>query len=300
MANAMVPVLDSDFARNAQGLLLREAPGGYQFVYQRKNDAFRVVAYNQRDNAVGLVRWVLGAGAQGQTPILQSGQRFYESRVSFFPRLHQYGITVGQDAVASSNVRSSLGRQEDRRQILECLNCHAKVSSPELTDVTPGVSCERCHAGAQQHSGDPKATVVNPGKLTAREQVRLCGTCHRNEPPVDEAQLENVRFQPLRLMKSRCFVKGDIRCTTCHAAHYDAKRAAPDFYNDKCRTCHAAAHAAPTRHIAEACITCHMPQIQLHPGLRFTDHFIRVAKVSEYPTEAIVQRDGEQRNLGQP
>jgi hypothetical protein len=33
-----------------------------------------------------------------------------------------------------------------------------------------------------------------------------------------------------------------------------------------------------------------MPQIQLHPALRFTDHYIRVVRNTDYPVNSIVQR----------
>ena len=61
----------------------------------------------------------------------------------------------------------------------------------------------------------------------------------------------------------------DHSCTTCHAAHQDARRNDPAFYNTRCLACHTQPHQSGN------CISCHMPRVQLHPALAFTDHFIR-------------------------
>jgi hypothetical protein len=123
--------------------------------------------------------------------------------------------------------------------------------------------------------------------------VRFCGDCHRTKPPVDDRQLENLRFQPLRLMKSRCFAGGKLACTTCHPAHQDARRNAAAFYNEKCITC----HNVPAPHTDERaqgdCIGCHMPYVQLHPALKFTDHFIRVVKTGDLPASTLLRRPTE-------
>ena len=292
MASAMVPVLQSAFAQNIEKLALHEADGGYQFVYKKNASNLSVISFRGSDAATGTIDWVLGSGAQGQTPIVKSAGTFVESRVSFFPKLEQYGITVGQNAAASANAIASLGRPKTSSELSQCLGCHSTVLDTTFTNITPGVQCEKCHPGAASHAMG-KGMPLNPGKLTADQQVRLCGNCHRISPPVDDTQLENIRFQPLRLMKSSCFGSGKLACTTCHPAHQDARRKGAAYYNAKCVEC----HAGSTRHVSAGthtdCIGCHMPQIQLHPALRFTDHFIRVVRASDYPLGSIRQRDGD-------
>jgi hypothetical protein len=288
MASAMLPVLESAFAQNIEKLALHESNGGYQFLYKKNASNLTVISFRGSDAARGTIDWVLGSGAQGQTPIVKSGGTFFESRVSFFPKLEQYGITVGQNAAASASAIASLGRPKTPSELSECLGCHSTVLDSTFTRIIPGVQCEKCHPGAASHAAG-KGMPFNPGKLTADAQVRFCGNCHRVSPPVDDAQLENIRFQPLRLMKSRCFGSGKLTCTTCHPAHEDARRNTAAFYNAKCLVC----HAGSTPHAASAqsdCIGCHMPQVQLHPALRFTDHFIRVVRATDYPPGTIVQR----------
>jgi hypothetical protein len=239
----------------------------------------------------------MGAGAQGQTPLVVTGNAVLESRVSYFPALRRFGITIGQQADASPNAFAALGVKQDPKTLRSCLNCHATGVTQNLEPVLPGVQCERCHAGAAAHA-ENKGAVTNPGNMAAVDQIRFCAACHRDKPPVDDTQLENVRFQPLRLMKSRCFRSGKLSCTTCHVAHQDARRNDPAFYNDRCLTCHAAQtgvlHHSDTRQKGN-CIGCHMPYVELHPALHFTDHDIRVVKSGDMPAGALQKvRPGDQ------
>jgi hypothetical protein len=288
MANAMVRASESSFAVNLPDRPLKESNDGYLFAYIRTSDKLTVTAFRNAERADGIIKWVLGAGAQGQTPLVETQASIRESRVSYFPQLRRYGITIGQDAGPSRSADAALGRSvnSDRET---CVGCHA-TSGPGEANFAPGVQCERCHPGAEQHAHG-QGRPFNPGKAGAAQQVTFCGGCHRTKPPVDDNQLENVRFQPLRLIKSRCFSSGKLACTTCHPAHQDARRRAAAFYNERCVTC----HASPAPHTDERargdCIGCHMPYIELHPALRFTDHFIRIVRANDVPKSLVRQRD---------
>lgn len=286
MAHAMVPAATSAFAEHTTEIKLKESENGFEFTYQRIETGLAVRAQRGNETAQGTIEWVFGAGAQGQTPLVQGPNGMLESRVSYFPGLNQYGITVGQAAGASPNAIAALGLRQSNRDLQACIGCHASAITPDLRPVVPGVQCVRCHSGASEHARTNGVSKVgNPGKLSAPEQVRFCGNCHRVRPPVDDKQLENIRFQPLRLMKSRCFASGKLACTTCHPAHQDAKRNDDAFYNEKCQMCHSASEpqGAPHRDGRQTgdCIGCHMPEVQLHPALRFTDHYIRVVAGKE-------------------
>jgi hypothetical protein len=289
MAHAMIRAPESPFAQHLPDHPLAESNGGYQFIYSNRADALELLAFRGSDRAAGVIEWVLGAGAQGETPLVKTRNGVVESRVSFFPQLQQYGITVGQNGGASPNAIAALGLKESRTNLKECIGCHATSMTADFDRSIPGVQCERCHPGAQEHANG-HGTPLNPGKLTPIAQVQFCGQCHRVKPPVDDLQLENMRFQPLRLMKSRCYASGKLACPTCHAAHQDAKRNAAAYYNEKCQIC----HSNPAAHVdARAngdCIGCHMPYVQLHPALKFTDHYIRVVKPGDLPAEILARR----------
>lgn len=292
MAHAMWPALESAFAQNLPDQPLRESAEGYTTSYRRVETGLVVTVQHDGSRAEGLIEWVLGAGAQGQTPLVRVPDGIRESRVSYFPQLHRYGITVGQDAGSSPSPQAAMGVRQNGRDLQSCIGCHSSAITRDLEPVVPGVQCVRCHLGAEEHARGGK-NPLNPGKLPAPEQVRFCGNCHRNKPPVDDAQLENLRFQPLRLTKSACFASGRLACTTCHVAHQDARRNDPDFYNAKCHGCHDSDPFHADNRKAGDCIGCHMPYVELHPALHFTDHYIRVFKPGDLPAFIIRSRPGD-------
>lgn len=278
MAHALVPVLQSAFARNLPNHPLAESNGGYIFEYRQVGQGLAVTTMRGLDEAQGFIRWVVGAGAQGQTPLVETREGIAQHRVSYFPQLQRYGITVGDDAGASANAEAALGRTWSKKDLRDCLNCHATSVSSDLKSFTPGVQCLKCHPGANEHTlghGVP----FNPGKIDAEAQVRFCGQCHRVEAAPNGNTLETIRFQPLRLMKSKCFASGKLACTTCHVAHHDALRSDPDYYNGKCLSCHVGLPHVRQQQTAN-CIGCHMPEVQLGQTLRFTDHDIRIVKTA--------------------
>jgi hypothetical protein len=273
MATAMMPAIFSPFARNLPKEPLRESADGYAFEYRVTDEGISVTASRGTDHAQGLIKWVVGAGEAGQTPLIQTRRGIAQHRVSYFPQLRRYGITVGDDAGASPNADAALGRIWKTADLAKCLNCHATSVSSDLATFTPGIQCIRCHPGAEEHSRG-RRTPLNPGKLSAAAQVAFCGDCHRSKAPASDAEVETVRFQPLRLMKSKCFASGQLSCTTCHDAHEDVRRNNVS-YNQRCVACHPSQRHVPATEDND-CVQCHMPAVQLHPALRFTDHFIRV------------------------
>jgi len=153
----------------------------------------------------------------------------------------------------------------------------------------------------------PKAAsqaILNPGSFGPVDLADFCGACHR--APLDVAAAKDygpldIRFQPYRLSKSRCWSRPDprITCIACHDPHKPLVRDAA-FYDTKCLACHgnADAHAAtgiaadqpgsrPSNCPVETarCVSCHMPKYedaQFHGS--FTDHDIRIVRPGDpYP-----------------
>lgn len=297
MAHAMLPVSESAFAAHLPTAPLHESQDGFTLQFTKQGQEVRVHSARGDQAGDGTIRWVLGAGAQGQTPLVRTDSGdLLESRVSYFPGLDRYGVTIGQTAGASSSAQSALGFRFSDHETKQCIACHVTGVTKDFEPAIPGVQCVRCHAGADEHAAHPSAKrPANPGRMNASAQVRFCGTCHRSRPPVDDLQLENVRFQPYRLAMSRCFRSEQLSCIGCHPAHQDAKRADAAFYNAKCEACHSAGSSghktATDRRASGNCIGCHMPYVELHPGLHFTDHFIRVVKTGDLPPDTLRKRN---------
>lgn len=275
---AMKPARQSSFAQGLNGLTLRESADGYEFLYKLTAEGIAITAIRGTRRGEGLIEWVIGAGLQGQTPLVRTPQGLRESRVSYYPKLERYGVTFGHPAGVSSSPEAALGIAETKGEAQQCIGCHSSGVTDDLEPAVPGVQCWRCHDGALEHANGGDKPPFNPGKLSADGQVLFCAECHRLKAPRANDP-GNVRFQPMRLIQSRCYKNSKaLACTTCHVAHHDARRNDLDFYNGKCRGCHAAATIHADARGQGNCIGCHMPSVQLHPALRFTDHYIRIAR----------------------
>jgi hypothetical protein len=174
-------------------------------------------------------------------------------------------------------------------------------------NAIPGIGCEACHGPGLQHvilnTSQPESggsqLVMNPAKLNPEDSVDFCGACHRTTADAELQGLtaggvNNVRLQPYRLQKSKCWAKADARitCIACHDPHVQVV-SDPGFYDGKCLACHASqAHPANAKEAAppckrgmKNCVSCHMQQIDV-PGTytTFTDHYIRIVKAgAPYP-----------------
>jgi hypothetical protein len=198
-----------------------------------------------------------------------------------------------------------MGRELSIWESRSCFNCHATgvVPGEKLVpeNLVPGLECERCHSGAQQHMADAArdnfTTLPKSLRRMDAEQVsNFCGQCHRTWDTVVRNHWHGpafVRFQPYRLANSKCFIGNDkrISCLACHDPHQQLSHDQA-FYDAKCLACHSASKtpaAAPMAKICSVaksnCVSCHMPKIEL-PGVqvKFTDHQIRIVRAGDpYP-----------------
>lgn len=271
-ARSLRPITTTEFWKNLPDGPIAEARNGYQLHYQRTDEGVRVLAERGPERLTAAIEWAFGAGAQGVTPLLRRGDRFYEHRISFYPPAGRFDLTLGHSPGPSASAEAALGIGQPRETLRQCLGCHASIEennrSERTTAVrTPGVDCSRCHDGAERHA-TMQSPVGNPRRLSPQAEVALCAACHRLTPPGRANDPLNIRFQPLRLLRSACYEKGGVRCSTCHPAHQDrAQKAA--FYRSRCLNCH------PQQARKGDCLPCHMPRSSPAPYLTFTDHWIR-------------------------
>ena len=205
------------------------------------------------------------------------------------------------------NLTEAMGRELSIWDARQCFNCHAThaIEGVRLTldKIRPGLDCERCHDGAQQHMADAARSNFSTlpkslNKMDAEETSTFCGQCHRSWDTVVRNHWRGpvfVRFQPYRLSNSKCFQINDRRIKTrlaCHDPHQPANHTV-SYYDAKCLACHGDAKPPLKANMAvkkcpvskRDCVTCHMPKIE-QPGKHasFTDHEIRIVKSGEaYP-----------------
>jgi tetratricopeptide (TPR) repeat protein len=291
-AASLARVTESSLAEKLIGQTVREK-SGLAFDYSRAPEGVRVTARRGEERSSAVLEWAFGAGAQGITPVGRIGNQFFEHRVSWFTREERAGLTIGHSAEPPQSIRAALGQPQSAAVIYQCFQCHATgvERGPDLSHMRPGIECERCHGLGVEHVRRPSAqSIRNPGRLAPEALIKACGECHRlpasgGKPTAEElAKPETVRFAPIGLIASRCFqASGKLSCLTCHDPHGDASNSA-EFYASKCVGCHTAAPSAGSecrRAAGENCLPCHMPKSSPVPLLEFTDHRIRIARVSE-------------------
>jgi Cytochrome c554 and c-prime len=255
------------------------------------------------------IRWIFGV--HSQTWVLEKDGSFYESQVSFFRMEQGLAITPGHAELVPHNITEAMGRKTSYAELMKCFNCHSTgaIEGTKLTldKLRPGLSCERCHQDADRHMAeaihDNYTTLPKSLKaMNAEDAANFCGQCHRTwdmairnhwHGPAD------VRFQPYRLVNSKCFLGSDARisCMACHDPHKPVDTKSED-YDATCLACHGASkHPDPANNSHPAtvakictvaksnCASCHMPKIDLPEGhAAFTDHEIRIVRPNDpYP-----------------
>ncbi len=252
----------------------------------------------------------LGKGVIGQTYLYRLESGLYETHVSYYDKLDGLDITTGHERKIPGSLEDAHGKFLHESVARQCFACHntASITEDRLDPgkMIVGVTCEACHGPGAKHAALMTAgekspankLILNPARLTPKDQTDFCGACHRTWWDVkllDERGLDNVRFHPYRLQSSRCWTVEDerITCAACHDPHGSPSGKHVD-YDEKCLACHAissgsaAKPAGSTRPCPVArkdCADCHMPKYE-PPAMHFTftDHWIRVVRPGQaYP-----------------
>jgi DNA-directed RNA polymerase subunit RPC12/RpoP len=264
-----------------------EERSGLVFEYRPEVDRLLLVISQGQQQLTTELNWIFGSGSQAYTPVGLWKGRYFEHRVSFYTSANRPGRTLGHSGTPSRSLEEGLGQIQDPNTIYRCFNCHATnvKPGPDLSVMQPGITCERCHQGSEEHSRSPGKMRTVTASLTAMESVRFCGQCHRTPSPDSQSQAPeiddpmSIRFQPIGFTASNCFKKSKaFSCISCHNPHENAQKSA-EFYTAKCLSCHADSSQAQVRLCKRVnktnCLPCHMPKRSPAEFLSFTDHRIR-------------------------
>lgn len=314
MAHAAWKASETAVLRAKPTISLSELP--FQTVITRDREGSTYTVARGGEAKRGWILWSMGDGMMGQTFVLSSGGSLFESELSYFPAINGLDLTPGHSRAAPQDMEDAFGMRESTESAQRCFACHTTASSVrwqfEPAKAIPGVTCEACHGPGARHVKAMQAhqfqkgedAILDPDALSPIQLVDFCGACHR--APQDVAASKdyfpiNVRFQPYRLSKSRCWSQPDprITCIACHDPHEQLVQDI-DSYDEKCLACHASSaapassedHRVFTSRMAPACpvktsqcVSCHMPRYkvpQMH-GV-FTDHDIRIVRPGDpYP-----------------
>ncbi len=300
MAQSEGPSEGSNILRQHNLLTVKLGDYTYTIRHQGERTLYTVMGRNEMFSQP--LQWAMGLGVLGQTFVYERQGAFFEARVSFFSSIDRLDLTPGQHTAHSDSPGGARGRPLSETEARQCFGCHttAAVTENRLdpSQLIPGVTCEACHGPGAKHVAavkagkDSQGTIFNPITLKPVDSVDFCGACHRAWWDVkmsDVMDEENVRFQPYRLMESRCWNPKDARieCLACHDPH-EPLVTDLSSYDSKCLACHATSTSAPRSAAksgpacpvkGENCVSCHMPGV-VPPGLHFTfrDHRIRIPR----------------------
>lgn len=300
-AKALRPIQDSPLPKLFMGEPIQER-SGISFEYRPDPSGLNVTISRGKDSLTSLLQWAFGSGVQAFTPVGIRNGIYYEHRVSFYTAAGRPGRTLGHPGATSNSLERALGQPQDPATIQRCFSCHATGLKPQLdfSSMVPGIHCERCHGPGETHiknrNNDENKTLISKeirklSGLSASESIAVCGECHRMpvqfSPAPEKDDPLSIRFQPIGLMASKCYLKGQqISCVSCHSPHEDASKS-PDFYIQKCMKCHPSPSVASAQGKMKSscglaarqnCLPCHMQKKSDAEFLIFTDHRIRIGE----------------------
>jgi hypothetical protein len=216
------------------------------------------------------------------------------------------GLTPGQNKNPINEEVDNFGHIVSGQALTDCVRCHtttADIRGGEVLNLIPHVGCESCHGPGSEHArlmADEDSSIRTMESPTARhlgkmfskqwspmDEIRLCGQCHRMPDDVSNDRISpyhpsTIRFQPVGLLQSRCFLESEkgLSCSVCHDPHLHSSATKQSTYEDRCLSCHSIDYSRQGTNCPispqKNCIGCHMPAIEIHPGVFFHDHWIRI------------------------
>ena len=309
-SRTLTKMAESDLAQRLASQSYSDPRRKQTFQFELRNDQFTdqftVRDVDRPDMPVIPVMWLLGSGTHAQTAISvdEQTQTGVEFRWSYLAPEDGLGITPDHERFDDfqEGTIECFGRPLDGAGVRGCLACHTTLNPPPQLPIleslyVANVGCERCHGPRKKHvelAYEGRASEAAPlvQYATAATYMDACAQCHRDETKVsvDSPPHELVRFQPLGLKRSRCYLEspGNMTCSTCHDPH-DTVSHNRVVYREQCQQCHQPGTPQDCPQLPSGdCVECHMPAVEWTAGISFHDHWIRV-QGRDVPTDSADQ-----------
>lgn len=197
-----------------------------------------------------------------------------------------------------------------------------------------GIDCERCHGPAANHvnfhTDFPEVKtaryIVKYDSLSRTQKLNMCAVCHSGNKSnfmisafafTPEKKLEDFKEpefmhsdpnatqldvhgnQNQLLATSKCFIKSNMDCATCHNTHVN-ERTNLVLYSQRCINCHKNSIHSFTKNqtdlnavLKQNCIDCHMPAkpsnvivVQTSDKGTANPYRVRTHHIAVYPDES--------------
>lgn len=164
--------------------IFRRGDGLYQSEYQLASNGSEMFDDTHR------IAYVIGAGQNGIGYLTREGNRLFEAPLSYYDRLHSWGLSPGYSRIDFGFLRPAQ---------TECVTCHSGRARPLTAHGNSyqdppfeqlAVGCENCHGPGSLHvaersKGEPvhgpvDLTIVNPADLSRTLANNICMICHQS------------------------------------------------------------------------------------------------------------------------
>ncbi|QDV41335.1 hypothetical protein Enr13x_11730 [Stieleria neptunia] len=299
-ADTFATTLESEVAKRFADKALDAGEPYGVFQYRFGEDGLQTRRMADPNQGPFRLQYVLGSGRNAMTLLTlidDNGPEVagVEHRISWFGSHGDFGLTPGHVGMVPDNETEHWGNVVRGESVRQCVSCHTTtgtVVGTEIVNLVADVNCEKCHGPGSEHVRQARTSSSPPPYSVGRKQwdleseLQLCGDCHRLPRHIDPLALreyanELLRFQPVGLLRSECYLESDgtFMCSTCHNPHQDSKTKSTADYEQDCRNCHVPDsddHVACSVSPTDGCIECHMPAKTFEQGMVFHDHWIRV------------------------
>ncbi|MEO6218928.1 MAG: multiheme c-type cytochrome [Ginsengibacter sp.] len=301
---------------------------------EKRDSGFFQVEYNNGDEIrKGRFDMVVGSGRKGQSYLTWVKDRLVQLPITYFSPASQWSNSPGYPPY-----KIVFNRPITSRCLECHSTYFEKLSDPAVepeqfnhNKIIYAVDCEKCHGPGAMHvefqSKNPTIKnakfIVNPGKLPRELLLDLCTLCHgggqlakikpsfqfqagdslsqyfiRNKAALNSANIDVHGNQMGLLSLSKCFIKSNMTCITCHNTH-ENENGKIELFSKRCMTCHSEGHIKLCKmttsigpSITQNCIDCHMPKqvsnavsVYLQDSAVPTPALMRTHLIKIYPEE---------------